>query len=239
MKFGIICEGVTDFHVLKHVIQAYFDDPVILPIQPNLDETHNKTATGTFGGWELVAKYLKSDHFEDAILAADFVVVQIDTDVCEHINFGVAPISLADSDHQSFYENIRLKLIEWMDSYAADTYDFYKDKIIFAISVHSLECWLLAYHGTKKCKITGCDTELSAVMRKKKKSLNTVTKNVQEYIEHSRDLRRKRNHPSIIAKSLSFEKFIQQLSFIKIKGMFYFIPDFNGFAVTPFLKNFM
>lgn len=213
MKFGIICEGVTDFHVLKHVIQAYFDDPVFLPIQPNLDETHNKTATGTFGGWELVAKYLKSDHFEDAILAADFVVVQIDTDVCEHINFGVTPISLADSDHQSFYENIRLKLIEWMDSYAADTYDFYRDKIIFAISIHSLECWLLAYHDSsnKKCKIKGCESALNIFLGKQGRS---ISKNAQDYIEYSKDFKKPKNHKVVIAKSTSFKLFIEQLASI-------------------------
>lgn len=153
MKFGLICEGVTDFHVLKHIIQAYFEEAEFKPIQPNLDETHKKTEAGTFGGWELVVEYLKSDHFEDTIVNTDFVVVQIDTDVCEHPNFGVSPISLADSDHQAFYENIRLKMIEWMDNFEADTYDYYKDKIIFAISVHSLECWLLAYHGTKIVKL--------------------------------------------------------------------------------------
>ena len=83
MKFGLICEGVTDFHVLKHVIQAYFEEGQFRPIQPNLDETHRRTATGTFGGWELVAKYLKSDHLEQTLADMDYVVIQIDTDVCE------------------------------------------------------------------------------------------------------------------------------------------------------------
>lgn len=218
MKFGLICEGVTDFHVLKHIIQAYFADAEFRAIQPNLDETHKKTETGTFGGWELVAEYLKSDHFEDTIVSTDYVVVQIDTDVCEHTNFGVSPINLADSDHQAFYDNIRLKMIEWMDNFEPDTYDHYKHKIIFAISVHSLECWLLAYHDTRprSCKITGCAAELSAVMRRQSKSLNTVTKKVQEYIEHSKDLKKQRNHPPVIAKSDSFKIFVDQLAAISV-----------------------
>lgn len=215
MKFGLICEGVTDFHVLKHVIQAYFDDPVFLPIQPNLDETHNKTATGTFGGWELVAKYLKSDHFEDAILAADFVVVQIDTDVCEHINFGVAPISLADSDQEAFYEKIRLKLIEWIDTFEVNTYDHYKDKIIFAISVHSLECWLLAYHDDRprNCKIKGCENALIRYLSSKKMNIN---KTAQDYIRYSLDFKISENHELLLSKSKSFERFVRQLLTIKI-----------------------
>lgn len=216
MKFGLICEGVTDYHVLKHVIQSYFDDVDFQPIQPCLDETHKKTAQGTFGGWELVSEYLKSDHFEDTVVNTDYLVIQIDTDVCEHANFGVSPISLADTDHDAFYEQIRLKIIEWIDSFEPDTYDYYKDKIIFAISVHSLECWLLAYYGNKKCKITGCDSALSAVLRKKGKSINTINKNVREYIEYSQDLKRKKNHTGIVENSKSFALFLEQLDKISI-----------------------
>lgn len=211
MKFGIICEGVTDFHVLKHVIQAYFkDEAEFRPIQPNLDETHSKTALGTFGSWGQVASYLKSDHLEQTLADMNYVVVQIDTDVCELANFDVSPITLADSDHTKFYNLIKAKLIEWMDSFAADTYDYYKDKVIFAISVHSLECWLLAYHDTsvKKCKIKNCELALTHFLKKKGES---ITKNARDYIEYSEDLKRIKNHKNVIAKSESFKIFVDQL----------------------------
>lgn len=212
MKFGLICEGVTDFHVLKHVIQSFFNgEAEFQPIQPFLDETHKKTAEGNFGGWELVASYLKSQDFEDAVVNTDYLVIQIDTDVCEHPNFDVSPISLADSNHDEFYERIKLKLIEWIDSFEPDTYEYYKEKIIFAISVHCLECWLLAYHGQKKCKITGCEPELTATLRRKSKVLNTVNKNVREYIEHSQDLKKRKNHTAILKNSKSFVLFVDQL----------------------------
>lgn len=125
-----------------------------------------------------------------------------------------------------------------MDNFEPDTYDYYKEKIIFAISVHSLECWLLAYHGSKKCKITGCDAELTATMQIKKKKLSTLNKDVRQYIEHSLDFKKRKNHPPVAAKSISFEKFIQQLSAIKIKGIYYFIPNFDGFSDAPFLRSF-
>jgi hypothetical protein len=213
MKFGLICEGVTDFHVLKHVIQAYFEEGQFRPIQPNLDETHKKTAEDSFGGWGLVSAYLKSDHLEQTLADMDYVVVQIDTDVCEQKHFDVSPIGLADTDHQAFYEQIKLKLIEWMDSYEDDTYDYYKDKIIFAISIHSLECWLLAYHDSsnKKCKIKGCESALNIFLGKKGKS---ISKNAQDYIEHSKDFKKSKNHKGVIAKSDSFRMFIEQLASI-------------------------
>ena len=46
MKFGIICEGITDFHVLKHIIQSFNEQAEFQPIQPCLDETHKKTSEG-------------------------------------------------------------------------------------------------------------------------------------------------------------------------------------------------
>ena len=233
MKFGLICEGVTDFHVLKHVIQAYFEEGQFRPIQPNLDETHRRTATGTFGGWELVAKYLKSDHLEQTLVDMDYVVIQIDTDVCEHSNFGIPSITLADSDLNAFYEQIKLKLIEWIDSFEANTYDFYKEKIIFAISVHSLECWLLAYHDTRQrnCKIKGCENALTRYLSTKRM---TITKTAQDYIRYSSDFKMPENHAPVIAKSESFGMFIKQLSAIRVKGIYYFIPDLDGFSNAPF-----
>lgn len=214
MKFGIICEGVTDFHVLKHVIQSYFSDALVNDIQPELDARQMGTAKNEFGNWEQVASYLQTDQFEVTVENTDYVVVQIDTDVCEHVNFDVLPISLANTDHDAFYEAIKQKLIAWMDSYEADTYAYYKDKIIFAISVHSLECWLLAYHGSKGNKIVGCIDELCTVINRKGGSFNTKTKDYREYIDYSKDLKKKKNHKDIIAKSASFKKFLEQLDAI-------------------------
>lgn len=99
MKFGIICEGITDFHVLKHIIQSFNEQAEFQPIQPCLDETHKKTSEGMFGGWELVSAYLQSDNLEDVIVNTDYLIIQIDTDICEHSNFNAAPITLADEDH--------------------------------------------------------------------------------------------------------------------------------------------
>jgi len=214
MKFGLICEGVTDFHVLKHVIQSYFSDAQINDIQPELDARQMGTAENEFCNWEQVVTYLQTDQFEVTVENSDYVVVQIDTDVCEHVNFGVSPISLANTDHDTFYEVIKQKLIAWMDSYAAGTYEHYKEKIIFAISVHSLECWLLAYYGNKGNKIVGCIDELCTVINRKGGSFNIKNKDYLEYIDYSKDLKKKKNHNDIITKSASFKKFVEQLDVI-------------------------
>ena len=47
-------------------------------------------------------------------------------------------------------------------------YDKYKDKIIFAISVHSLECWLLPlyYTDNRKAKILHCTKTVDEQLKK-------------------------------------------------------------------------
>lgn len=211
MKFGLICEGATDFHVLKHITQAYFSEATILDIQPRLDARQIKTGIDEFGGWEQVSSFLQTDQFEVTVENTDFVIIQIDTDVCEHPNFNASSIALADSDHDIFYEQITSKLIELMDKYELGTYEYYKHKILFAISVHSLECWLLAYHGNKGYKVTGCFEELGTTLRRKGEKFNNKNKDAHEYIRISKDLKKQKNHNVVIKKSKSFQIFVEQL----------------------------
>ncbi|MDA3557122.1 hypothetical protein MKL42_06330 [Acinetobacter sp. AOR15_HL] len=232
MKLGVICEGPTDFHVLKHTIQAYLDPIQIRDIQPPLNAQQTQIASDAWGGWEKVSEYLKSEDFLILLENMDYVVIQIDTDVCEHRNFNVSPISLANNDHNLFYDAVKQKLLEWIDSAGipfnkkkAKRFIHYQnlrnrkisisyiDKIIFAISVHSLECWLLAYHDTRprRCKITGCENALTRYLSSVGKTIN---KNAKDYIQHSLDFKDVRNHPQISNKSESFKIFVEQLATI-------------------------
>lgn len=144
MKFHIISEGSTDFRVLKTIIKSIFPDTEVHSLVPVLDVCTLKTIG--HAGWEKVVEYLTSNFLEDSLVNTDYLVIQIDTDICEHTNFGVSPITLADNDQEVFYELIQQKIIEWIDTYEPETYDHYKEKFIFAICIHSLECWLIAYY---------------------------------------------------------------------------------------------
>lgn len=250
MLFGIICEGINDYHVLKHTIQAYYPNARFKPSQPTLDPHEQKqvkidqngsvvfNASGkvedSYGGWLELIKYLKSTDFEYEVTNTSYVVIQIDTDVCTNKGFDIPDISLAETDHTKFYELIKCKIIEWMNSCGiplnkrkqrrfifyrdkrktkTSLFDLYQDRIIFAISIHSLECWLLAYHDTRprKCKITGCEKALTRYLKDTGK---TITKNAQDYKEYSMDFKISENHKRIMAKSVSFRLFIEQLASI-------------------------
>ena len=60
MKIGLICEGITDYIVIENIICGYLgiDDDDIYQLQPVLDETSQKQASDSFGGWEKVLTYL-------------------------------------------------------------------------------------------------------------------------------------------------------------------------------------
>lgn len=217
MKFGLICEGITDFSVLKNIIDGIFEEvdvqPRIRELQPFVDVHTNKQAN--FGGWEQVAEYLKSDRFEDAVVNHDYIVVQIDTDVSNHANFNACCPSLADSNQVVFLDSIKSKMIEWMDSFEADTYDLYKDKIVFCICIHSLECWILLIHGDQNIrnKIKKCDDKLALIHGRK--NIGFIAKNADSYDSMTKRFKKDKNLVGFRGVSYSFDAFVDQLIAIR------------------------
>lgn len=150
--FALACEGITDQIVIENILCGFYTeidglDQDIQPLQPPFDETTKKQAD--FGNWELLLKYLSETRFKEDVLNSKYVIVQIDTDDSQHINFNVKP---TDNDNgelsvEIFLEKIIERLIIQIDLNGA-FYEEYKSKIIFAISIHSLECWLLPLHKT-------------------------------------------------------------------------------------------
>ena len=69
----------------------------------------------------------------------EYIVIQIDTDVCEE--YGVKH-DLTDTG--SFWENIRENLSNRLPE------EFDKSKLIFAICIDEIECWLIPFVDTNK-----------------------------------------------------------------------------------------
>ena len=215
MKIGLICEGITDYIVLENLLCNYLtiDDEDIKQLQPLLDETDKKQAN--FGGWEQVLVYLQSTDFVNAVENHDYLIVQIDTDVCEHKNFGVSPISLADNNQAQFYELIKQRLISQINQRYNDNFEKYAPKIIFCICIHSLECWLLIHYQTtqtKQEKITGCENSLNNTLNKQNLAYK---KDYAHYNKLSQKIKPK--DIELIAKhSFSFGQFLQQVKVLQL-----------------------
>jgi len=90
-------------------------------------------------------------------------------------------------------------------------YEKYREKIIFAISVHSLECWILPiFLVSKKEKILNCEDKLKTEVPKVSKKLKTE-KNYKNYDKLTQDFLKHKKLIKIVSQNSSFQIFIDKL----------------------------
>jgi len=169
-KFGLITEGITDQIVIENILCGFYKDyddldEEIYPLEPPRDETDRKQEYSEFGtGWSAIFNYLSESRFKDDVLNSEYVIIQIDTDIAEDFNCS------KNQSIKDIIECVISKLIEQIDS-KKKFYQEHKEKIIFAISVHSLECWLLPLYSSKKGEIIhNCFNKLTKEVTKEVKS---------------------------------------------------------------------
>jgi len=210
IKFGLITEGITDQIVIENILCGFYKDyddldEEIHPLQPPLDETDMKQEYSEFGtGWSAIFNYLSESRFKDDVLNSEYVIIQIDTDIAEDFNC---------SKNQSIREIIECvtsKLIEQIDS-KEKFYQEHEEKIIFAISVHSLECWLLPLYSSKTKEIIhNCFDKLTKEVPKASKKLK-VNKTYTHYDKLSRQFLKHKELIKITSQNSSFDIFINCL----------------------------
>lgn len=149
-SFALVAEGLTDQIIIENILVGFFDDPDIdvNPLQPLRDET-DRHRTVTSGNWHKVLEYCSSEEFRGAFQFNDYVVIQIDTDVS-------AEYGISDRDENgteiavvAMIERVKNALIARIGD---EFYDSYTSRILFAISVQSIECWLLPLVFSEKKK---------------------------------------------------------------------------------------
>jgi len=204
-KFGLVCEGITDQSVLENILYGFYNkdyediDDEIQRVQPSLDDTDNK------GGWTRLFTYL-NESFEEEILNHDYIIIQVDTDVSEEIGFEVSSLNLTTVE---FIEQVTERLILQINK-DKDIYSKYKEKIIFAISVHSLECWILPLYSKKSEVIHQCFEKLLKEVPKVSKKLK-VNKTHNDYDKLSRPFVKYKELMKMKSKNSSFQIFINKL----------------------------
>jgi len=84
ITFGLITEGITDQIVISNILYGFFnnDDLIINELQPLRDET-DKNKSSNIGGWGNLLEYCKSEVFKYSFQTNEFIIIQIDTDICE------------------------------------------------------------------------------------------------------------------------------------------------------------
>jgi hypothetical protein len=91
-SFALITEGITDQVAISAVLYGLYDEePEIRLVQPLRDAT-DEARQGNRAGWEKVVEYCALDDFAAVFATNDYVIIQVDTDVCGHPNFPVAVV---------------------------------------------------------------------------------------------------------------------------------------------------
>lgn len=186
-NFGIVAEGVTDQAVIENILYGFLDEnepESINWLQPLRNATDSKLG---FGNWLNVIEYCRSERLKADFDNNDFIIIQVDTDVSEEIHFEVS--KLDENNQERSPEQLIKAVVDKLNTLIInanqqDFFDFYKDKIIFAIAVHSTECWLLPLYATSKKDMEAaknCETRLARLLTK------GIKKEVRFYDDLSRD----------------------------------------------------
>ncbi|WP_019499423.1 hypothetical protein [Pseudanabaena sp. PCC 6802] len=164
--FAGITEGITDQIIIENILAGYFNPDIDVNWLQPLRDTTDANRSSNYGGWSQVFEYCQSDDFKEAFQFNEYIIVQIDTDVSEE-HYDV-PHRDCDGElsPEKLIENV---ITKFKSSIGEDFYSQNEDKIIFAIAVHSTECWLLPlyYSDKKKAKIINCLSTLNQALAKK------------------------------------------------------------------------
>lgn len=160
ISFGLVTEGRTDQAVIRAILAGYFGEDNITVTSLNPDDINK------LGGWGQVFKYCRSVDFQEAFELKDYVIIHIDTDISSQYK-----IAQIDQDGNSLspnqlIENVKNKFKSLLDP---EFYQRYGERIIFAIAVHSIECWLLPLYceDAEKSEIDNCSARLEKTIIEK------------------------------------------------------------------------
>ena len=220
--FGIISEGPTDQAVVENIVIGFFnneDDIRINFLQPLRDAT-DEQATKKFGGWYKVFEYCGSQYFIDAFEQNDYLVIQIDTDRSEELNYDVKQ-STQDGTKLTPAELIEAVIAKFeavfTNTLGGEKFDLVRHRIIYAVCVNEIECWLLPLYFDDKTKqaTNNCTHKLNPKITEKFGfyiDANNKSNMVSQYGKMSKDFLKHKILTQKHSQNISLQIFIQKLA---------------------------
>ena len=209
--FGLIAEGPTDHAVLENILIGYFNDDIsqyIRTLQPLRDATD---AAGSMGGWTRVLDYCRSTLFQSAFDENDFLIIQVDTDRLNEkpfeLNLSQTVEVLVEHVVQQFEQLMSL-------AFGSEFIAEHRARILFAVAVNEIECWLLPLFFTDKTMwaTNNCLFKLNQQLsRRNEKPIPPNAKAVRQYERLSRDFCKSRVLAAAAQKNPSLSLFIGNL----------------------------
>lgn len=212
VSFALVTEGITDQVALEAILKGHYKrfdgdiEVVVNPIQPIRDAT-DASRQGDFGGWEKVFEACARPEVSDNALAFNqYLIVQIDTDMGDQANFGLplAPGG-AGVDETALVTQARALIATKF----GDKWPQIENRVFTAVSVHSLECWLMALHAPTATRSTkGCEERLRRELAKQNKAYD---KNHACYTAISKDFRKAARLDDARSRCVSLDRFVESL----------------------------
>ena len=199
--FGLISEGETDHAILENMLIGYFDED----ISSNINQL--QPTRGQSGGWSRVITYCKSNDFKNDLADNDFLIVQIDTD--RSFEFNV----LHDENGkklttETLVQNVKIYFDTLFKTAFGNAFiEEFGHRILFAVAVHSTECWLLPLYfkaDKDKMAIKDCYQKLNT-------KIENLTKTFKKYDAISADYRNAKTLKKSVDKNTSLKLFVEEL----------------------------
>ncbi len=135
---GFVCEGSTDYVILRAVAEELLGPIDALSLQPQTDDL-DRQQPGTAGGWSEVRAWCRrlqawDEMFEPLIGdPLDLLVIALDLDIAVKAGFEKRPESLSAYDAKRLCDLVKGWLPEGLDR-----------RVLIVIPVMSMEAWVLA-----------------------------------------------------------------------------------------------
>lgn len=166
---GLICEGVSEINIMTRILSKYLDDDVIVnPIEPETKTENGYLVQNGYGGWQQVLAHCNDETVENILDFNDYLLVQIDTDASIQKGYDVTPMD--ENGHPKevsvFFQDVKNRLLA---NISEEVQEKYEGRILFAICMNELECWLLPiyYSNNIRCKTNNCLYALNQALGKK------------------------------------------------------------------------
>ena len=203
-SFGLVAEGSSDHSVLKNILIGLFGKDIfeeITELQPGFGASNDEPAK-EFGGWYNVFQYCRSEDFKKAFDDVQYLVIQIDTDASEHKHYDIKQTDELGQKllPEVLVEKVKKKFEQIISNeFGNDFLEEYQDRILFAISVDEIECWLLPiyYTDNTKSKVNNCDFKLHEKAGKFEKKAIPYDKISREYRKSKTLLKLYPENPSL------------------------------------------
>lgn len=209
--FGLVAEGNSDHAVLENILLGLFEEDIsdeITTLQPIRGAT-DEEAIKAFGGWYKVFEYCRSEDFRGALQEVQYLVIQIDTDVSEQTHYDVKQTDESGKKllPEILVENVKSKFEQIIvDEFGQEFLQNHQDRILFAISVDEIECWLLPLYYTDNTtsKTNNCDHKLHQKAGK-------FEKNYPDYDKISKDFRKSKTLMKLYPMNPSLKIFVESV----------------------------